>query len=71
MVISERKRTKTEAEFTKIPIENSPTFKNDANSKIQKAQNLDTYMTRVFSGILYDKIAQSNKERRLKLKSHT
>lgn len=34
MVISERKRTKVEAEFTKIPTENSPTFKNDANSKI-------------------------------------
>ena len=39
MVISERKRTKTEAEFMKIPTENSPTFKNDANINIQKAQN--------------------------------
>lgn len=34
MVISERKRTKTEAEFMKMPTENSPTFKNDANINI-------------------------------------
>lgn len=34
MVISERERTKTEAEFMKIPTENSPTVKNDANIKI-------------------------------------